>query len=141
MATPYNGVSDRNKDAYNFFHSQVHITIEWEFGMVCHFFRIICKAVLSKIRITKATAMVYCLCRLHKFCIDSDDTNVPKSCNNDLLIFAVEGGIQGGAEESLHYNSNYCPEELLDGGHHQNNFDSLRVESKLCYVQWYCIDL
>jgi hypothetical protein len=99
--------------------------------MLCHRFGILQKAIPTKISIAKTTAMVYCLCRLHNFCIDNDDANVPKARDNDLLTFTVESGIQGGGgEDPLNYDNNYRPVELLDAGHHQNDFDRHSVRSK-----------
>jgi hypothetical protein len=99
--------------------------------MLCHRFGILRKAIPTKISITKTTAMVYCLCCLHNFCINTDNANVPKARDNDLLTFTVESGIQGGGgEDPLNYDNNYRPVELLDAGHHQNDFNLHSVRSK-----------
>ena len=36
VAAPFKGISDENKDAYNYFHSQLRIKIECAFGMLIH---------------------------------------------------------------------------------------------------------
>jgi DDE superfamily endonuclease len=69
MATPYKGaaVKGGSKDAYNFFHSNCRITIECAFGMLVHRWGILCKPMSTKLPVSKVTAIVRCLCRLHNF--------------------------------------------------------------------------
>ena len=68
----------------------------------------------------KTTALVMCLCKLHNFCIDVADTNIPENCDTDKLEISVNGGIllqdvTGiGADE----NEEVRPVALLDRGHH-----------------------
>jgi len=42
VAAPFEGVSDKNKDAYKYFHVQLQIKIECSFGMLVHQWTILC---------------------------------------------------------------------------------------------------
>jgi DDE superfamily endonuclease len=124
MATPYKGVSGGNKDAYNFFHSQVRINIECAFGMLCHRFGILRKSIPPNISTAKTTALVMCLCRLQNYCIDHNDINVPTARHSDMLAISLEGGISNpDSEAAINSNAEYRPVELLDGGNHQNDYN------------------
>ena len=69
MSTPIPGlhISDA-EDAYNFYLSQLRITIERAFGMLVHRWGILRRPL--SMSIVKVPALVTCLMRLHNFCID-----------------------------------------------------------------------
>jgi hypothetical protein len=100
MATPYKGaaVKDGSKDAYNFFHSNCRITIECAFGMLVHRWGILCKPMSTKLPVSKVTAIVRCLCRLHNFCIDErlgregDSGEVDEPLDSDEANIVLGGG-------------------------------------------------
>jgi DDE superfamily endonuclease len=69
MATPFKGVAGGDKDAYNYYHSQVRSTIECAFRMLVHRFGILRKPIPTVISIQRIIALVMCLCRLHNFCV------------------------------------------------------------------------
>jgi hypothetical protein len=77
MATPFSGVSGGSKDAYNFYHSQVRIRIECAFGMLTHRWAILRSAIAMNITIKRSVALVIALAKLHNFCIDETDLEVP----------------------------------------------------------------
>ena len=64
MAVPLKGVQSGYCDAYNFYQSQLRITIERAFGVLVHRWAIL-RSPLN-IPLQKVTALLMCLCRLHK---------------------------------------------------------------------------
>jgi hypothetical protein len=119
MATPFKGVSGGTKDDYNFYHSQVRITIECAFGMLVHRWGILRKAIPSGMGLAKITALVMCLCRLHNYCINrrlerklSIAAEVPLA--QDFAHILAHGGIP--LERTA--NNQLSPDQLLGGGEH-----------------------
>jgi len=75
VATPLKGVRAGYEDGYNFYLSQLRITIERVFGMLVHRWSIL-RAPLT-IPIPKVAPMMESLIRLHNYCInESEDTIV-----------------------------------------------------------------
>jgi hypothetical protein len=73
MATPFPNPSGGARDNYNFFHSQVQITIECAFGKLVQRWGILQMAMPRGITIQRTIAMVFALAKLHNFCIDEVD--------------------------------------------------------------------
>ncbi|CAB9524784.1 unknown protein [Seminavis robusta] len=143
MATPYKAVGSGPKDAYNYYHSNVRITIECAFGMLVRRWGILLRAFPSSVTIAKVTAVVRCLCRLHNFCVnerlerkaaatisqvDSPGEELTldmaeRLASDDMNIVVGEGGmlLEGAGEE-------YRPEPLLHGGEH---FDDISYWSRV----------
>jgi hypothetical protein len=71
VATPLKGARRGYEDAYNFYHSQLRITIERAFGVLVHRWAIL-RAPLM-IPLPKVAPLVECLVRLHNFCIDEKE--------------------------------------------------------------------
>lgn len=90
MATPFsNPGGDAEKDAYNFFHSQVRINVECAFGVLVQRWGFLRKrAPFKYYSIKKMIATVLCLCKLHNFLIDNG-RGVPPA-----LTLAIEGAVQ-----------------------------------------------
>jgi hypothetical protein len=109
MATPYRGVSSGPEDAYNFYHSQLRISIECAFGMLVQRWGILRKPIPKQISIAKMCALVLCLCKLHNFCIDMNEGKAASSTGIDAAIFSVEGGIYA-------FDRRGNPTELIGGG-------------------------
>ena len=139
MATPYKAVKEGSKDAYNYFHSNCRITIECAFGMLVHRWGILCKPMSTMLPISKVTALVRCLCRLHNFCINerllanlvnspgpANDPVVAQPLDSDLANIALAGGAY-----ILNGTDQFNPEELLHGGEHFDDVSrSVRVSRK-----------
>jgi len=113
LISPFKQVSTGPKDAYNFYHSQLRITIEGAFGMLVHKWGCLRKPLPMNIPVSKQTRLVVALCKLHNFCIDqreqSEDLTVP-----DAFHIMQEGGFE---LES----STTRPSMLLDGGFDNND--------------------
>jgi len=110
MVAPFKGVSHGAQDAYNYFQSGLRINIECAFGMLVHRWGILRKPIPMGITIEKTNAMVYCLCRLHNFCINVQEGKAPENMAADSLDIASNGGVP------LDVNGN--PSQLMNAGHH-----------------------
>ena len=69
MVTPYKNPVEL-QDNYNFYHSQLRITVECAFGMLVHWWSILGQSLLAAMGIHKITTMTVCLCKLHNFLIN-----------------------------------------------------------------------
>ena len=108
MVAPFKQVSSGPKDAFNFYHSQLRITIEGAFGMLVHKWGCLRKPLPMNIPVSKQTRLVIGLCKLHNFCIDQrEQQEMEELCASDNFHILQEGGFQ--------LNSNERPDELLDG--------------------------
>ena len=78
MATPYPNVgNDLEKDAYNFYHSQLRITIEGAFGLLTQRWGFLRKQAPQQYTTKKTMAAVSCMCRIHNFLIEAGEDNAP----------------------------------------------------------------
>jgi hypothetical protein len=120
MVTPFKSVSTGPKDAYNFFQSQLRITIECAFGILVHRWGILRKPIPFGITIQKTTALVMCMCKLHNFCIDENDVQVPLPTAQDAAQIMAEGGVPMEGDDNR-------PDQLLDGGNHFDDISSYHL--------------
>ena len=127
MATPYPNTyssggeagneEKRQKDAYNFYHSQLRITIEGAFGWLTQIWGMLRKQMPRKYTLRKIMAVVSCLCRLHNFLIDDKDDLAPVSVTEeDEWSLAVSG-----AAPLVVRNGIRLPVQLVDAGHHHED--------------------
>ena len=122
MATPYpNTGSNTAKDNYNFFHSQIRIVIEGVFGWLTQRWGMLRKQMPKKFSITKIVSVVSCLCRLHNFLIDENES-VPRSHSEEDEWALTVGGAVPLAERNGVRN---LPVRLMDVGHYHDD-DPLR---------------
>jgi len=135
MATPYTAVSldqDGQRDAYNFYFSQLRIRVECAFGMFVHRWAILRAPMPPNIPLKKVIAMVLCMARLHNYCIDNDSSVAYRRTATDELHSELNGAI------SLRRNSNgeLIADELSFGNSH---FDDIsrgqRRERTIAAVQ------
>jgi len=119
MATPFKSVRSGTKDAYNFYHSQLRISVECAFGQLVNRWGILRKALPAAMGIAKTSCLVMCLCKLHNFCVDERLARVQGSekiappTAQDNVEIASTGGV------SFDDNcDNEGPSDLLGGGHH-----------------------
>jgi hypothetical protein len=103
LLTPFTGSNreDLNRDAYNFYLSQMRIRIEMAFGRLTNKFRIL----RSKLQGTLATnaRVLLCCATLHNFCIDQEElgseddgtaaSSSPLEQSNDFVIRAAPDGL------------------------------------------------
>jgi DDE superfamily endonuclease len=108
--TPYKNIKNGVKDDFNFFHSQVRITVECCFGMLVGRWGILRHAFPQAMTLKKVTGISSCLCRLHNFCIDhrGDKLIAPALPGDDVEMRAV------GDKEMT-------SEDLMHGGEHHDD--------------------
>ena len=82
MSTPYKYDVTPERDGYNFYQSQLRITIECTFGVLVHRWAILRGPLQCPLQ--KVTPLVNCLCRLHNFCIDMNDKKIEVSEDVDI---------------------------------------------------------
>ena len=139
MATPIPGlhISDV-EDAYNFYLSQIRITIERAFGILVHRWAILRRSM--SMSILKVPALVTCLMRLHNFCVDhsdsrrspglldSDERNVRRVASRQLWrrcghrgTKSTNGGTKSTTKKkpaAVFIDDRGTPAALLGSGHH-----------------------
>ncbi|KAL7533959.1 hypothetical protein ACHAXR_010297 [Thalassiosira sp. AJA248-18] len=82
MSTPVPGIHISDvEDGYNFYLSQLRITIERAFGILVHRWGVLRRPL--SMSILKVPAIVTCLMRLHNFCIDVDSRRTPSPLVDD----------------------------------------------------------
>ena len=113
MVTPFKAVRAGPKDDYNFYHSNLRINIECAFGMLVHRWSCLQKAMPTNFAIRKVTSLTLALCKLHNFCINSNDTKATPSTVQDSSSIQLEGGIS--MPVSFNPDRNRL-DDLLDGG-------------------------
>ena len=117
MSTPIPGlhISDA-EDAYNFYLSQLRITIERAFGILVHRWGILRRPL--SMSIVKVPALVTCLMRLHNFCIDHDSRRTPSPRQADERAIQRSAGQMKGNPSAVTLGQHGAPEDLLGSGHH-----------------------
>lgn len=116
MVTPYKNVRAGPKDNFNFYHSQLRITIECAFGMLVHRWAILRRPLASRMGVKEQIALTVAACRLHNFCIDTSEnatSNISEVEDVDELT-TVRTTNAGGVE----LTDDGRPNQLLDGGEH-----------------------
>jgi len=117
MVTPYKNVRAGPKDDYNFYHSQLRVTIERAFGMLVRRWSILRHPLASQMGVKKQIALTMSLCSLHNYVTKNTD---------DFAVSGVEdvGGEESGLNEQIAVDEETgVPTELLDGGEHFDDID------------------
>ena len=133
MATPLKGIRAGYEDGYNFYLSQLRITIERAFGVLVHRWSIL-RAPLT-IPIPKVAPMMESLIRLHNYCInESEDTIVAiQDRNSRNLHRNVRISRELGGSDSclVDFDDVGRPTSLLNHGHHFLDAESYRYDRSL----------
>ena len=118
MAVPFPGIVESPEDDYNFFLSQLRITIERAFGILIHRWGILRRPLGCPVR--KVGALTMALLRLHNFCIDNNGRNVPGSTTRDIARIHERAArkVRGRAGEVAELDRHGRPAQLLGHGHH-----------------------
>jgi hypothetical protein len=116
MMTPFKNVKSGAKDNFNFYHSQLRINIECAFGMFVGRWGILRRALPKTMGLRKITALTFCLCRLHNYCLTnrSNRNRLAKPLASDSLEILCHGGMEVG-------DMTVGPEALLHGGDHHDD--------------------
>jgi hypothetical protein len=142
MATPFKGASEGPKDAYNFYHSQLRITIECAFGILVHRWGLLRRAMPVNISLMKTIALVVALCKLHNFCIDANE-KLDEPAKDDEEDIVLHSGIILPAFQPMPQSEEtdvstefvYVPErdrlnQLLDGGEHADDHNRYTMDNR-----------
>jgi DDE superfamily endonuclease len=112
--TPFKSVRSGPKDAFNFYQSQLRITVECCFGMLVGRWGLLHRAFPQAMSLKKVTGITLCLCRLHNFCIDHrGDHLIARPLEADERECFVHGGLDP--------NTDQFPGEILNGGDHHDD--------------------
>lgn len=134
MATPYTNVagndSQRTKDDYNFYHSQLRIRIKCAFGMLVQRWGILRTALSHTLSLTRIVALVNTLARLHNFCISEADRlnkteNFSRLSVDDQFMMENEDGYVE-LRISQDHNGQHIPTALLSAFEPFNDENLLR---------------
>ena len=117
MATPYQGGNlSGSRDAYNFYHSQLRITIECAFGCLTQRWGILRSPFPASMSLKKIIHLTLALFRLHNFCLDEHQIELLQMTAQDECSMEMRGAIPlvatGQAEGQM------IPQQLIGGGHH-----------------------
>ena len=123
MSVPLKGLVGDYDDAYNFYISQLRITIERAFGVLVHRWSILWRPTTCPL--AKVSPLVMCLCRLHNFCIDVNERDAMRSTEEDAS-FSVRymDALHNRVDNCISSDSNLIslergrPTALLHGGSH-----------------------
>ena len=113
MVSPYRGATAGINDDFNFFHSQLRITIERAFGMLVRRFSLLRRAMPASIPIRNKMAIVLAICKLHNYLMPS--TGVPSEENMHKEIGKAAAKKGNNATDGL-VNEEGLPDGLLGAG-------------------------
>ena len=137
MATPLKGIRSGYEDRYNFYLSQLRITIERAFGVLVHRWAIL-RAPLT-IPIMKVAPLLESLVRLHNFCINKNEylvTSLHDRNSRHLEFTASISRHIGGQDASVVDIDEYGrPKSLLGLGHHFADAESYHYDRSLLASQ------
>jgi len=115
MVTPFKNPTVL-QDNYNFYYSQLRITVDCVFGMLVHRWSILRRPLPAAMGIHKITVMTVCLCKLHNFLINQKE-NIPPWTDRDAAHGMIRGSIPMEGQQE-HNNEADVPQQLLHGGEH-----------------------
>ena len=131
MCVPWRNVPGGAKDAMNFLHSSLRITIECAFGILVHRWGILRKPMPVNLTVQKISSMVLALCKLHNFCIEKSNEVIDCPDDRDIANITMEGGLflprmdnNKDAFWECDYNAQSHGDRLdglLDGGAHMDD--------------------
>ena len=144
MVTPYKNVRAGERDNFNFFHSQLHINIECEFGQFVHWWPILHRPLSANFGVKKQIALVHTLCSLHNFSKNQQYNNDNSMMQGEDVCFPVPDGNSGmilplvttTGTQIVSYDVTWR-DEILDAKDH---FDNVEEETSVMNRQRYnCI--
>ena len=110
MATPYPNVPIGDpKDHYNYYQSNVRISIECAFGILVNRWGILRKPLTRLFTVTKINGLINCLASIHNFLIDErEELDMPQQTASDNFTVALHSG----------FRQTEIPLQILHGGEH-----------------------
>lgn len=117
MATPYQGGNlSGSRDAYNFYHSQLRITIECAFGSLTQRWGILRSPFPASLSLKKIIHLTLALFRLHNFCLSENQQEILRMTAQDECSMEMRGAIPLVATGQA--DGQMIPRQLIGGGHH-----------------------
>ena len=123
MATPIPGTKlSTVEDAYNFYLSQIRITVERAFGILVHRWGILRRPLTFSI--LKVPAFLTCLIRLHNFCIENGESrHTPGQQRKDernirRMAARLRTSDKKTRQSAVFLDENGIPSALVGSGHH-----------------------
>ena len=92
ICTPFRNVRGGLKDAFNYYHSRIRITIECAFGILVHRWGVLQKPIPVNVSVERTSQLTKALCILHNFCINNNDTTIDELSTSDLFNVSREAG-------------------------------------------------
>ena len=134
MSVPHKGIVSQYDDAYNFYVSQLRISIERAFGALVHRWAILWRPLCTATE--KVGPLVMTLCRLHNYCINESEMDAEKTTREDAefsvryMDSILPGQLPVGGDNRLVMMENGRPTSLLHrGSHFQDAPACRRVET------------
>jgi hypothetical protein len=138
MVTPFKAANSGYRDDYNYYQSQLRISIECAFGMLVHRWAILRKPMPIGLSLSKVTAMTASLCKLHNFCINQEGGLLSgKTASRGLASDEMNVQLHGGVSMATDVNGNIMEQglmhdqylqsgngplpEIVGGGHHRDD--------------------
>lgn len=129
VSVPLKGIVSSYDDAYNFYLSQLRITIERTFGVFVHRWAILRKPLT--VALPRVAPLIMCLGKLHNFCINQKESQCPASYVKDgqylartMSMLKTHFSKRIGVSKDdgvVPITSAGLPTSLLRGGHHFND--------------------
>eukprot|EP00980_Cylindrotheca_fusiformis_P006282 scaffold1344_cov102-Cylindrotheca_fusiformis.AAC.1 len=93
LVAPFKNVKSGSKDDFNYYHSSLRINIECAFGMLVHRWSCLQKPMPINFSTKKISSLTVALCKLHNFCIDSQDARPLPMTDLDRSSIRLDGGL------------------------------------------------
>ena len=126
MVIPFRGSVSEIEDAYNFYLSQLRITIERAFGLLVHRWGILRKPILFSTH--KIPSLIMCLLKLHNFLIREKCKISPKPTardasfqQNNPVRYQLDDEEVVVDDQLVQFDALGRPVSILNGGHHFND--------------------
>jgi hypothetical protein len=116
MVSPYKSARSGQEDDFNFFHSQLRITIERAFGMLVKRFAILRRAMAQSIPMKKKIAIVFACCKLHNYIMTEQG------------VSTTIRDVPGDSRVDDIMNEEGIPQGLLHGGDHSDDHDDNYIQ-------------
>jgi hypothetical protein len=112
MSLPFKGGVTETQDSYNFYQSQLQITIERSFGVLVHQWAILRGPLM--VPISKVGPLVNCLCCLQNYCINCNIAM--QDCNENIGSMMQKDAchLQGMVEYVNYTDSNFCGVDVVN---------------------------
>ena len=124
MVTPYKSAQG-SEDDFNFYQSQVRIHVECAFGKLVHRWGILRRPISSGVGFERTSSLVMALCRLHNFCINSNQEALLDPLAQDEVNITLVSHL----ELSHSPENTHSPDGILHGGEHFDDIGQAQMRT------------